>query len=496
MSLYSTLSARIQLDSVMFGIRTPVKKGMDASPGAENAEATKVGPAQTSNVRRSIGEWETGKGVTRTSPTKSPINLPPGAPAKAKSRTVQPTAETRALTRKTSTEAQMQSPPVQKPKYVSRTAEAKANLVKAKTLLGQSRNLKADIKTDVTMAIERLYELVKEGEQNKRVLETTVLAEPVVGTGKEDQLAGVLREHMKTIKEHTERMKDLEKALEMQKKEYTEGKVPLSYAEVAASQNNLNLPLKTTIHSVVVTSKEETESGEEVLNRIRRAVDAKEGWVRVESVRKAKDRKVILGFTSREERNKARQRLERDGVHLLVEEVKNRDPLLKLRDVLSMNTNEDIIKAFRNQNKEVFHGLDEEEDRIAIKYRKKARNPHVCHVVMSVSPAIGGKTLKAGSLHIDLQRIRVEDQSPLIQCTRCLGFGHGKRFCKEPADLCSHCGGPHLNQDCAERLAGEKPSCRNCTKAHLEKTDHSAFHRDCPMRHKWDKLARSMVAYC
>ncbi|CAB3256932.1 unnamed protein product [Arctia plantaginis] len=63
------------------------------------------------------------------------------------------------------------------------------------------------------------------------------------------------------------------------------------------------------MHSMVVTSNEETESSEEVLNRIRKAMDAKEGWIKVERVRKAKDRKVVLGFSSREEREKARERI-------------------------------------------------------------------------------------------------------------------------------------------------------------------------------------------
>lgn len=74
------------------------------------------------------------------------------------------------------------------------------------------------------------------------------------------------------------------------------------------------------MHSVVVTSTDETETGEEGLSCIRTAVDAKEGWVTVQRARKAKDRKVILGFMSKEDQTQAKEK------HLLVEEVKNRDP--------------------------------------------------------------------------------------------------------------------------------------------------------------------------
>ncbi|CAB3241213.1 unnamed protein product [Arctia plantaginis] len=60
-------------------------------------------------------------------------------------------------------------------------------------------------------------------------------------------------------------MKDLEKSLEVQIREYIERAAPLSYAEVAASHGTTSLrsPTKSTIHSMVVTSKEDTETGDE-----------------------------------------------------------------------------------------------------------------------------------------------------------------------------------------------------------------------------------------
>lgn len=241
---------------------------------------------------------------------------------------------------------------------------------------------------------------------------------------------------------------------------------------------------------------DETETGEEVLDRIRRTVDAKEGWVRVERARKARDRKIIMGFGSKEERKKVMDRIGKDGRNLSVEEVKNKDPRLFLRNVLSFNTDEDVLKAMRNQNSSVFRGLDAEDDRMEIRYRKRTRNPHTNHVILSVSPIIWRKVLDVGYVHIDLQQIRVEDQSPLVQCTRCLGYGHGKRFCQESVDLCSHCGGPHLKSECAEFVSNAPPTCKNCVRDKQEHTEHNAFSQECPIRGKWDTIARSTVAYC
>ncbi|CAH2088587.1 unnamed protein product [Euphydryas editha] len=66
-------------------------------------------------------------------------------------------------------------------------------------------------------------------------------------------------------------------------------------------------------------------------------------------------------------------------------------------------------------------------DRLQVKYHRRARNPLTAHVVLSASPALWRRITEKGSVHIDLQRVRAEDQTPLVQCTRCLGCGHDRR---------------------------------------------------------------------
>ena len=236
------------------------------------------------------------------------------------------------------------------------------------------------------------------------------------------------------------------------------------------------------------------ETGEEVLDRVRKAVDAKEGWIKVERVRKAKDAKIILGCPTLEDRDRARERLE--AGRLRVEEVKNRDKLIVLRDLLNLNSEEEILKALRKQNREVFDGLAEEDDRVQVRFRKRARNPHTSHLVLSVSPIIWRRATELGALRVDLQRVRVLDQSPLVQCSRCLAYGHTRRHCTEEADVCSHCGGSHLKANCEVLAVNVTPTCKNCIRAKIDRADHNAFSEDCPVRKRWEALARSTVAYC
>lgn len=137
-----------------------------------------------------------------------------------------------------------------------------------------------------------------------------------------------------------------------------------------------------------------------------------------------------------------------------------------------------------------------EDFRASVRYRRKARNPQENHVVLQVSPQIWQRLTAARKMHVDLQRVSVQDQPPLVQCTRCLGYGHGRKLCRESVEVCSHCAGPHLRAECPSYLVGELPTCQNCQAAKYDKTDHHSFFADCPIRKRWDTIARTSVAYC
>lgn len=462
----------------MFGIRTPTKKITDVTSQSSKMDRTNPSP----KAKSSIEEWETGVRCMSLNDISSV----------AGSTDIELTGT-------------LSSPPNKK----TRVEEARAALQKAKFHLSNSRNLKTDIKLGVTSAIDKLYQLIKESElelMNERVgngvKQNTVnqtkveaqIVEKTVGNPRDDShIMEAILANTKIIVENGKKIEELKVVIERQK----EALEKTTYASVVAGGRTDSAPkMQTTLHSVVVSSTREEETSEDVLERVRKTVDAKEGWIQVEKVRKGKDRKIIMGCRTQEDRYKIRERLEAAGEHLVVEEVKNKDPLLVLKDVLTVHSDDEIIKAFKNQNKDVFRDLQEDEKRVTIKYRKKARNPCCGHIVLSVSPTIWRRSIDLKKIKIDLQTIYVMDQSPLIQCTRCLGYGHGRKFCKELTDLCSHCGDPHMAVDCPKRLIGEAPFCMNCVRAKLEHKEHNAFSNECPIRKKRDALARLSIAYC
>lgn len=97
--------------------------------------------------------------------------------------------------------------------------------------------------------------------------------------------------------------------------------------------------------------------------------------------------------------------------------------------------------------------------------------------------------------NIDVQRLIVEDHSPLRQCTKCLAFGHGRKHCEAESDLCSHCGGSHLRAQCSGYREGTSPHCNNCAMAKRQDCQHDAFSGSCSIRAKWDNIARAGTQY-
>lgn len=249
-------------------------------------------------------------------------------------------------------------------------------------------------------------------------------------------------------------------------------------------------------HSIIVTSENDADTSDEVINKIRGAVEAKSSGIKVDRIRKAKDQKVIVSCREKEEITRIMEKLKTSHTNLRVEETKNKDPLVIIRDVLSYNTDDDIIASLKSQNSNILGDIKNEDFRATVKYRRRARNPQENHVVLQVSPQIWQRLTAERKIHIDLQRVSVLDQSPLVQCTKCLGYGHGRKLCRESIEVCSHCAGPHLRADCPSYLMGDVPTCRNCQSAKYEKTDHHSFNADCPIRKKWDTIARTSVAYC
>ncbi|CAG9792231.1 unnamed protein product [Diatraea saccharalis] len=247
------------------------------------------------------------------------------------------------------------------------------------------------------------------------------------------------------------------------------------------------------MHSLLIASKNRNDMAQDVIDKTKEILKPEKNGIQIERIRKVKDQRIILSCKERQETERIKKRIE-ESEELEAEKVKNKNPLIIIKEVKYKLTDGEIITAVKNQNPDICM-TEQDDDDFRIKYRRRTRNTEKCHVIVQLKPEYWKKITEKGHLYIGMERVRVEDQTPLIQCTRCLNFGHGKKFCMESADRCSHCGGLHLRADCPDRKAGVPPQCCNCTHEELSETDHNAFSNTCKIREKWDSLARSTTAY-
>lgn len=248
-------------------------------------------------------------------------------------------------------------------------------------------------------------------------------------------------------------------------------------------------------HTVIISSNIPEDTGEDVVVKLKDTLDARNDGLQIEQLRKVRNQKVLVSTSRKEDLEKIKSKVQKSK-NLTLQEANNRNPLVLLRNVFKYISEEALLEAIIKQNKEMVEGLGAEETaQTKIKYRRTARNSLQDNVVLEVHPKLWAKLVASRRLYVDIQRVAVEDRSPLIQCTKCLGYGHGRRMCSDQKDCCSHCGQEHLKMKCPELAEGKAAVCINCKRAGLKDLKHDAISGDCPTRAKWDAIARSKIQY-
>ncbi|GBP42609.1 hypothetical protein EVAR_87160_1 [Eumeta japonica] len=189
-----------------------------------------------------------------------------------------------------------------------------------------------------------------------------------------------------------------------------------------------------------MASKFENHTAEQVITKVRGVIDAREMGVAVDQIRKARGQKI--------------------------------------------NSDEEIVASLRTQNRHLAEGLVWNKVRARVCYRRRARNNLEYHPVLEVSAELYQRLIKTGFVY--------GDKFPLVQYSRCLGYGHGKRFCEDVSERCAE----HTGLTSRVQKEGEPPKCINCIKAGCEDTVHGVFSSECEVRANWDGMARSKVSYC
>lgn len=139
-----------------------------------------------------------------------------------------------------------------------------------------------------------------------------------------------------------------------------------------------------------------------------------------------------------------------------------------LKGIIKDLRKEELSNVIKQQNPRV--PIEDSSD-FQIKFVRKNRNDCLYNAVVEVHPKVRHALLEIQRVHLDHQRVRVEEFTPFIQCYKCLQFGHTKSKCKSTCTPCSFCASKdHQFDSCPDKDVPEKtPKCFNCTQVNSRK---------------------------
>ncbi|XP_039761136.1 uncharacterized protein LOC120634525 [Pararge aegeria] len=245
---------------------------------------------------------------------------------------------------------------------------------------------------------------------------------------------------------------------------------------------------------LMIESADPRDTCDDVVKSIKNSVNVIELGVGVNSVRKRRNQKVVIACDTADDRSKLQEAIKTSSQKLTVTQMKAKNPLLRLSGVINDISDRHVEEAILKQNSSILIGVPLEDRQIKVVRRTKGRTKEVGNVILEVAPRLH-HLIRDSKLRVGYQVVYAADQSPLVQCYQCLGFGHFFRECRNEVS-CGHCAEGHDTRQCPRK--DSTPKCINCSKAGsiASASSHAAYSRACPIWQKWDRVARSSVSYC
>lgn len=149
------------------------------------------------------------------------------------------------------------------------------------------------------------------------------------------------------------------------------------------------------------------------------------------------------------------------------------DPAFKVVYVPNNTTEEEFTEHIYNCNPWIPSG--------ALTFiREYSSNPNVKNFLYKCSTNLLSIILKKGAIRVELKEFNCYEDFNILQCFKCLGYGHSAKNCNLPI-ACKNCAGDHHHKECTNQNSHR---CANCMK--LDDNPRNGKHRAtagrCPLR--------------
>lgn len=257
---------------------------------------------------------------------------------------------------------------------------------------------------------------------------------------------------------------------------------------------------KKTKHAIIV-SVPEAKNKDEALSTFKNNVTFKDSPYAPARFVSIADNKFKLEFDELSQLTETLHRIE-GKKQVTAEPARQLLPMFILKGIPADFPSDDLIITIKRQNPCIKIALENNSSAsLDLSFVKKNRNPALYNAVFKATPDVWQAALALGRLGVDCHKIHVSEHVPLLQCFKCLGFGHTRKSCSDDTNICSYCATVgHEYATCPHKDDPLKNCCANCSKKNLtdlrnRDTKHSATSTTCPIVRSHASRALDKVRY-
>ena len=254
-----------------------------------------------------------------------------------------------------------------------------------------------------------------------------------------------------------------------------------TYAQVAAIRAQTKPKSRP---SILVTPKIASKSKTELINKWQNNVSFTETNYAPNKVVPLTSNKLLVEFDNTQHRDDTLKKLENSEA-LNVKLPTKLKPMLILKGINKHTEKTKLLNIIYSQNPE-FKENNIGKEEIQIKFTTQNKNLALYNTILMVSPEVFEICINKKRINIDHQKIHVSEHIPLLQCFKCLQFGHTTKHCRNTEQNCSHCAArDHTYRACVHKNDPSKTVCLNCkshnTKYNLKIILCTPLHQHCAL---------------
>lgn len=274
-----------------------------------------------------------------------------------------------------------------------------------------------------------------------------------------------------------------------------------TYAQIASSRTTSPPPINKpkTKPSIIIHPSSEDNNRQQVSEQWRKSINFKQVGYAPAGVQPVGKNKLRVEFDTTEQRDETLKRLEAVP-DIRAEPSRRLKPMVIVKGIYKQTATDELTQLIIQQNPEVGLLKPSTQD-LQFRFVRRNRRENLYNAVMLTSPPIWRKIIELGRLNIDHQKVHVEEFVPLLQCYKCLQFGHLRKYCASNETLCTQCGAEgHTFDTCPSKNNTDEANCSNCNTRNqrlhtTSSTMHSATSNKCPVREAMRNRVMSRIDY-